>query len=303
MKTQGNILLTHDGLEITNIEAPRRDKAMLAFFRMKDIAEREGDIFHILKETISQKFSYGAFYPGPESMGWDEFHGIFQEIRFNTYQYLTSFPQNTKPKTIGNLQEFQEKKHRTFGGFDIINKPGEDYIYDTASRDLWHEQWYAAHPQEIIWTKENDWLPRQDKAIAILKRELRKHDIGIPSKEEEVAVVFHDKVMRHKGTEIKAYAELIGTEICLSNYYKEEKELSDMENKAAGSPRKIFCIVNHEGKTQFISIDFAHGMFEFCDATGFHKGEYKFDGTYNADPEPKTHSLRCLGQWRQSPHH
>lgn len=43
----GNILIIKDGLETSSIPETRRDKALLDFFHMKNMAEMRGHIFHL----------------------------------------------------------------------------------------------------------------------------------------------------------------------------------------------------------------------------------------------------------------
>jgi len=309
MKTSGHILLTHDGLEIANIDTSKRDKVMDEFYRMETEASRDGDAFYILRDTITQPFSYGSFYPGPSTMAWAEFHKKFQDISLNTFRLLIAPKKDRKPQTIDTLQEFEAKDHRTLGGFDIQNKP-EGYIYDKSTRNQWHVAWFSQHQDKIPWIAGNSLFPQPNMITDILERELNRHKdeletrrIPLPEKAKDIVSVFHKEVMGHKGLQKKAYATEIGTEICLSNYYTEEKELSRMESNAAGTDRIIFRMVLPNGKDQFLSIDFAHGMFELMDWTGYHKGEYRFDGSLNADAEPEDHSLKCLQQWRKNMQH
>ena len=72
-------------------------------------------------------------------------------------------------------------------------------------------------------------MPRPDRIILILREELKRN---LDSKtvnsiaDADVPLAFHDKVMRKQGDRIHAYANSVGTAICLANYYKEEPELS-----------------------------------------------------------------------------
>jgi len=75
-------------------------------------------------------------------------------------------------------------------------------------------------------------------------------------------------------------------------------ELSNLERQYAKSLREIYSIMNKDSKLQFISIDFAHGMFEFHDENGEHQGEYRFDGSYNSPKQPD-HSFKCMKQWHK----
>ena len=300
--TDGHILIITEGLETADIPQNARNKAVVDFFDMKTIAEREGDTIYGEQGIFTNIFSYGQFYPGFVNMTWKEFNtkDSLKGIDEKTYELLQTFSQYPRVKICNDRGLFATTYlHPTHAGYRLpICLP--NYIYNPNSRNQWHEQWYAEHQQNIIWPNDNNWLPRRDKAISILKRELSLHGKDIPLSEKDIATAFHDKVMRHKGPEIKAYADAIGTEICQSNYYYKENDLSKMESYAHNSPRKIFSIINQNGNYQFISIDFAHGMFEFCNSTGSHQGEYRFDGTPNSTAEPENHSLTCLDTWYHS---
>jgi hypothetical protein len=102
---------------------------------------------------------------------------------------------------------------------------------------------------------------------------------------KELAIFFHDEVLRKKGPETGAYSLTLGNEILESNGYRFEAELSSrVKEDASGSKRKIYSILKN-GENQFVSIDFKHGMFELHNSKGEHLGESKFDGSYNSGPE------------------
>ena len=143
----------------------------------------------------------------------------------------------------------------------------------------------------------------------ILKRELlaKFKETKTPEESQEllekitdnnVVHEFHRLVMGRQGDAIGGNASSIGGEICRCNYYTYEAELSDFERQYAKNPIEIYSIINRNGKRQFISIDFHHGMFEFHDETGAHLGEYRFDGSFNSNAEAD-HSLKCMEQWHR----
>lgn len=150
----------------------------------------------------------------------------------------------------------------------IIDKFVTDSIDEEARRNEWTEEEY----------KNN--FPRRYKEI---KEKL----------DENVGVTFHDKIMNDRDGSRMALAEKVGTEICETNFYVYEDKLTKDERKASGSHRKIFGIINKTGEKQYISIDFAHGMFEFHNHKGDHLGEFRFNGLPNSSADP-THSLRTL---------
>ena len=59
------------------------------------------------------------------------------------------------------------------------------------------------------------------------------------------------------------------------------------------SLRKIYSILNRNGKKQYISLDLRHGMMEFHDEKGTHLGEFRFTGVKNAEAE-SSHDLQAL---------
>lgn len=299
---KGHLLVTEASLETISIDKAERDRCVLDFFYMKERAEREHDRFYALESLYTHNFSYGLFYPNFANLTWEDFHNCrsFEGISQTTHQLLTGFCQNLGFKSIGSRADFNRlNEPRTESGFR--NNTQIDLVHDIASWENWHNEWYRGHQDRIDWSlANNDWMPRPDRIIKILREELYSNlDVKIVDSitDVDVPLAFHDKVVRTQGDRIHAYANSIGTAICSANYYKEEPELSSMEQRACESFRKIFSIINQYGKQQFISIDFAHGMFEFLDENGTHQGEYHFDGTFNS-PADSSHSLRCISQWR-----
>ena len=276
-------------------------------------AERQHDRFYALSELFCHQFSYGDFYSGLLYRAWPDFHAdkVLASISQKTHQLIQSFSQSIMLTPLASDADFlQEKEPRAHTGYCNPQNYG-DFVGCLTAWEEWHRQWYTSHPQEIDWSAAtNDWLPRQDLILEILKRELHAKFVeeGLRPEEAKQKVnaiadgniihEFHDKVMGHKGDALEGYASQIGGEICRCNYYTFEKELSSMEHQNAGSLREIYSIVNKDGKEQFISIDFGHGMFEFHDENGDHKGEHRFDGSPNSGIEAD-HGLKCIEQWRK----
>lgn len=309
---KGSLLVTVDGMEVANIEESQRDKAIRDFYEMKFHAERCHDCFYALSDLFSHTFSFGNFYTGFLFKSWPAFHAdrTLSCISQNTYQLILSFSQCLKLPSLESEEAFQEKeKPLAHSGY---SNPQNYHDFVSCKKDWeeWHKRWYTAHPQDIDWSSaSNSLFPRQDLIRDILRREillkfcescsrdealLKLNEI----KDDEVANVFHEQVMKHQGDRIEGYAFGIGEEICLSNYYSYEPELSDMERQFAKSMRAVYSLINKNGVIQFVSIDFKHGMFEFHDENGTHIGEFRFDGTYNSTPE-KDHSLKCIDEWRR----
>lgn len=310
---KGSLLVTTEGMEIVGIPADSRDQAIGDFHRMKVEAERQHDCFYALPELYIHNFSYGDLYTGLLYRAWSDFHAdpVLKCISQNTYQLIQSFSQCIKLSSIDSEEDFRQKEFPQ-ANTGYCNPKGYDgFVKNISDWETWHQVWYIAHPQEIDWSgAQNDWLPRQDLILNILRREMREKLVEDGSKPEDAKQVvnaiadanvvheFHDKVMKHKGGNLEGYASKIGGEICRSNYYRFEQELSNMEQQNAGSLRQIYSIVNKNGRNQFISIDFGHGMFEFHNEKGEHLGEYRFDGSLNSCAEVN-HGLMCLVQWRK----
>lgn len=310
---KGSLLVTAEGMDLTKVADGSRDQAVGDFHRMKTEAERRHDKFYALPELFAHQFSYGDFYAGFLYRSWPEFHAdkVLASISQNTHQLIQAFSQYVGLYAVASEADFMhEQEPRAHSGY--CNPQGyADYVGCMSAWEEWHREWYAAHPQVIDWSvATNDWLPRQDLIMAILKRELRvkfeedgleperaKQEVDAIA-ESQVVNDFHEQVMRHKGDALEAYASRIGGEICCCNYYTFEKELSSMEHQNADSLREIYSIINRQGRIQFISIDFKHGMFEFHNEHGDHLGEYRFDGSSNSGAEAD-HGLMCLEQWRK----
>lgn len=310
---KGSLLVKVENMELSNIPADSRDQAVCDFHRMKTDAERKHDCFYALSELFSHQFSYGDFYKGLLYRSWPEFHAnqILGSISQKTYQLIQSFSQCIQLLTLDSENDFKQKEFpQAYTGY-CNPKEYVEFVGNMPTWEEWHRKWYTTHPQEIDWKgMANDWLPRLDLILDILKRELQTMFVekGFTHKEakqkvnaiadDNIVHEFHDQVMKHKGDTLEGYASQIGGEICRSNYYTFEKELSSLEQQKAGSLREIYSIVNKNGQEQFISIDFAHGMFEFLDVNGHHVGEFRFDGSLNS-PAEVDHGLKCLEHWRK----
>lgn len=308
-KANGYLLLTAENLETNLIPENERDKAVFDFYVMKSEAEQSNDKFYVLQSLYSHRFSYGVFYPDFMNMSWQDFRDCksLKGVSQSTFELMQSFCKCPVVQCLSEETDFcLLDEPRTFSGYHNAQQR-TDFVCDICSWEDWHRKWYVIHPEQIDWTMAvYDWFPRPDLIVGILRRELT---INLGEQETDiiplnrVVTEFHDKIMRHKGSEIEAYAGRIGEEICLCNYYVFESELSALEQQVAdGSFRKVFSIINRYGKRQFISIDFRHGMFEFHDEHGTHLGEFRFDGSPNTDAD-ESHSLRCVQQWLRQIRH
>lgn len=310
---KGSLLVTAEEMELAYVAVAGRDQAVGDFHRMKTEAERQHDRFYALIDLYSHQFSYGDFYTGLLFRPWPDFHTdhILSSISQKTYQLLQSFSQCIMLPSIDNEADFMQKEEPHAHTGYCNPKNYKDFVNCVSAWEVWHREWYATHPQDIDWSNAtNDWLPRQDLILKILKRELHakfvEDGLTPETAKQKVAAItdkkivheFHDKVMGHKGDDLEGYASQIGGEICRCNYYTFEARLSGFEQQYAKSLREIYSIVNKDGKIQFISIDFSHGMFEFHDENGKHQGEFRFDGSPNYGIETD-HGLKCIELWHK----
>lgn len=303
-KGSGSLLVTVDGLETSHIPEEERDGAIIGFYEMKSEAERHDDRFYALTSIYRHAFSYGDFYPGFVNMSWSDFKAVktLKGISQAAFEMMQGFCQIPDVKTLSDEVEFQKTKepHAHTGYSNPQNIP--DFVGNLTDWAVWHKNWIGQHPDDIDWSvASNALFPRPDEIIRILRREVileLGEEVSNRIKDSNLANVFHEEIMKHKGAEIHAYANKIGGEICSCNYYTYEAELSDMERQYAKSIRAVYSIVKENGSQQFISIDFGHGMFEFHNENGDHLGEFRFDGSLNSGIE-ENHALKCLEQWRR----
>lgn len=318
----GSLLIKAEGLETAHIQVKDRDSAVLGFYRMRGVAERHADIFYALQEVYETSYSYGDFYPGFLNMPWEVFsqQESLKGICETTYELMVSFSQCPGMETLQTETDFHSKAEpRACSGYSHPHNR-VNYVSNIQDWEEWRRQWFLLHPENIDWSKtDNAWISCPGKVRAIARRELflkKVEDFKNGGDDENTAyckarsivdkipdttivVEFHSQVMRQKGPEMPAYAERIGTEVCEANYYRFESELTDLERRRAGnSLRKIFSIQNGLGNLQFLSIDFAHGMFEGLDEHGDHHGEFHFDGSFNSVAE-EDHSFKCMDEWHR----
>ena len=174
---KGHLLVTEAGLETVSIDKAERNKCVLDFFSMKEHAEREHDRFYALESLYSHNFSYGLFYQNFANLSWEDFHNCksFEGISQATHQLLTGFCQNLRFKSIGSRVDFESlSEPRTESGFKNNNQI--NFVYDIASWEDWHNEWYRSNQDKIDWSlANNDWMPRPDRIITILREELYRN--------------------------------------------------------------------------------------------------------------------------------
>lgn len=297
----GNILITKEGAEVSQISSSCLDSCVRAFYEMYYKAMESGDRFYVLEAMMAEQYSYGEYYPAFLHLDWESFHNIpsLSAISFSTYYFIMNALTNLPRKIDGEISFSHLEEPRGKGGFQY---PGckVDFIYDIPKWNSWHHNFLLSHPQVIEWTMHS-FLPNISKTLEIIEEELVLHlgeeeidkrlknkDFHIeekfdkPLKGNAKTLLFHRDVMSiyPAGGGRQGYCMKIGKAICECNYYQYEAELSSKEQQLCGSQRSIFSVLK-EGHKQYISIDFEKGMFEFHNERGEHLGEFHYDGTQN----------------------
>lgn len=248
------------------------------------------------------------------------------------------FAQNPNLTTVPSIEDFFRKEEPLAKGGFRYPTGEDNLLVDVPTWRKWKESWFCANQELIDWTgKENCFFLNRDVITEILWSENRCYIVGqlkesgVNDITEEiiedffcakdachvdenlskelkgnaVSVFFHSFVMSShaRGGDRQGYASVIGSSVCKSNYYIELPDLSAKEKEAAPEgrnnvQRKIFGIKTKESQWKFVSIDFEKGMFEFYNDNGEHLGEYRFDGSKNADAQTD-HNLRCVDAWKK----
>lgn len=317
-----NARLTGDGMDLAKVTPTARDAEMKKLLDLLDEFYQHGVEPKCEEGMISREYALGD---------WQTFiFSPFEDVRKWNISSQTFARMSTslmaKPGVFRDINNEEWKKSKGFRsdcGFSTIDT-GLNYSGDV---DTWHknrEKYFRANQKDIDWKGRDDFdlsfLPNRHRSDLSLQREIYKFVKEIFKKEaiknnwtedeykqnfsrrckeiaeqldKNVGVTFHAKVMSDKYGSREALAESIGTEICEMNFYVFEKTLTKNERKTSKSHRKIFSIINKNGVKQYISIDFAHGMFEFHNHKGEHLGEFRFNGMLNSPSDP-THNLRTL---------
>ena len=288
--TEGLLRFFKRSLDIGLVDVHNRDRELSCLVDIIQRASEENKI--VLGDGMTGcQYSFGPL----ESLlysEWDDFvkNPALMGIGFNTYLRLVDcFTVNPCPIEINNQTYKAYLKRKGYIGLAKFGIPAIllPYTYDYQSYNNWQSDWYRMNPSEITWSADSPFLPNMEYVEKVLEDELvkagiYKYTVGDAqnSRVHKLAIFFHDKVMRTKGPQMKSYTQEIGSKICLGNAYTHEKQLSERESKAWGKDRSIYSIEKN-GVKQYISLDFAHGMFEFHDHKGKHQGEFHFDGSPN----------------------
>lgn len=286
-------------MELGKVEQKKRDSLLKEFCELYTFlnqrigASKRADICR-QPNFLEQTYSFGSIpellthnygevtkiesMKGVSQIVWQLFTGI--GMQYPTFGYQISnedWSACDRFKTDGGLQNTDESPK-------VV-----------ASKNQWHEnrcEFYRNNQDKIDWSEcEDEWLPNMEFSNELLQAEVEK----LPTAERDgksLTEAFHKGVMGRNGN-IRADAVSYGSKICEANFYKPEPELSKKEKKSAGALRVIFSIVNSVGKKQYISLDMAHGMFEFHDEKGVHQGEFRYTGERTSVAET-SHNLKSI---------
>ena len=289
--TEGLLRFFKRSLDVGLVDAQYRDRQLSGLVDIMLRASEENQV--VLGDGMAScQYSFGALEKLLYS-DWNDFENnpALKGIGFNTYlRLIDCFTINPCPNEINNQAYKAYLNRKGYIGLAKFGIPAIllPYTYDYQSYNNWQADWYRMNPSEIIWSADSPFLPNLEYVETVLEEELvsaGKYEYTVgdaqDSRVHKLAIAFHDKVMRMKGGQINPYTLEIGGKICLGNAYTFEKQLSKNESKACGGdPRSIYSI-EKEGVKQYISLDFAHGMFEFHNVKGTHLGEFHFDGSPN----------------------
>ncbi len=307
----GHLFLVNDSFELHDTPENKRDKLLINFCKALNLAKVNKDSFWGTEDIYSRNFSYGSFFYGfllrsiSEINEVESLRGI-SEVALSLFQSLAYAVPGLVNLTESQQQFAQDSQvlHYGYCGFDFNQKP-LPYVGCDKCWHLWQIAWYSLHQNEIIWPEHidvNSFLPNKAFSDNILLREviIKEKEIEEQTGKKKmfdrsnIALTFHEEVMRPQGHNLAAYTINIGGEIARSNYYEYDAQLSANETRAAGnSHRTIYKIIGNGGQLKYISLDHLHGMFEFHNHKGEHLGEFKFDGSYNSKAEAD-HNFRTL---------
>lgn len=309
----GNIFIDKEGTDISKIEVKKRNQVLHDYYVMREEAEENNDKFFFVNAQEWEDFFCNIW--SSDNPYWE---GV--DMTYITSLQVGAYPQ----KLIDDISVFESMlEPKSHGGYGYKGHPLTGYVHNRETWKKWHCAFYYEHPEEIDWNESNGVMPCRNEVIEILRQELRhlqacldpngSNNLSLPHSkfqklkstnwekvdDETIVSEHNDIVIKHKGENLKAYSECIGTLICSVNYYHREIELEVLEKNHGNTKVSRIFSIKKNNKYQFISIDTAHGKFELCDDSGAHKGEIRFDGSSNgAATIEDSHRLRCVTEWK-----
>lgn len=286
----GNIFIDKEGTDIGKIDINNRNQVLRNYIDMRDRAFNNRDKLFFVNGKEWEDF-YANIW-SPNNQYWK-----------NVDMTIITYFQNEfcHPKMINNITEFDLLQGpKTHGGFEYMGHPLVDYVHNIVTWEDWHYKWNLEHPDEPDSEAlyKGIWLCF-DRLLAILRSELKKANIVVPLKPEEIVNAFHEQKMKHLDERERiSEAKRIGAEICEANLYQREEELEKLEATYGNNHAERIYSLKIGNQYQFLSIDKQHGMLEWCDDKGDHIMEIRFDGIKNKDGDA-SHSLQCVEQWKR----
>lgn len=312
----GNIFIDKEGTDIGKIVVEKRNQVLHDYYIMRANAKENEDKFFYINSQEWEDFLSNIW--SPDNKYWE---GV--DMNYITALQVDAFPQ----RLIDDISMFNAlSAPKCHGGYGYDGHPTTDYVHNSKTWENWHNKFYYEHPEEINWAETNGIMPCHEKIIDILRKELLDLQSTLNSKgnnnlcnlskeqilnikatkweevsSEKIVSDHNDIIIRHKGNQIKAYSESIGSRICLANYYHNEVELEKLEKNHGNKKVSKIYSIKKDNKYQFISIDTAHGKFELCDDSGSHLREIRFDGSPNGTATTQSdHSLHCIAEWKKT---
>lgn len=291
-----NSRILKGSLDIGLLAPADKDSGIRDFLDLIDCFR--GNSVSVYKEEgfDSHQYPYGPpevlFYLSwKDALASMEFDGISQSVFEMIAPSLMQYP--GIGREITNQAWETTAEYKSDFGLDIFRPVPKRYA---SRRNDWHKNraaYYMTEQPEFKWPGNADsYLPNKPYSDSILETEVERHKKIESYKEhltkldkEPLFVQFHQGVMAHKGVGLPAYIDEVGSKICEANFYRLEVELSKEERRLSHAPRKIYSMLNRDGKRQYISLDFAHGMFEYIDSHGNHVGEYRLTGDFNSSAQ------------------
>lgn len=232
-----------------------------------------------------QQYSYGSF----TNLFTDKFNqGAFVGVSQNTHQLFISLIMES-PK-LGKEIKTNEWERLEGCKIDYGMLP-EDSDRWVTTEEKWQEKridFYHCNPN-LIYQEHHQFLHNKEWSDQILRLICYEHKLVVKCSEE---FAFHDEFLKNLHcNEREAKISEFGDKICKANFFVEDRKLSQSEAKQTGSRRRVYKSCYNP--TQYLSLDFAHGMLELHDQHGRHLGEYRFGGTPNKPADP-SHNLKTL---------
>lgn len=247
----GNLLLINESFELADCKETERDAKVRNFCDMTQKCKNDHDIFYALTSLVTHEYSYGNFYNDFIYKEWEEIikepnlKGI-SSTSHNLFFHLC-FEYPSFAKLIENRDMFDKMPHhKGYSGLEYQNSE-EPFVKCISSWYIWKISWLSKNQKEIFWKNKDSFLPNKEYSNTILLNEIKKYnkEDKLEKHKKDVAITFHEEVMKYKGRDLIAYTMKIGKMICEANYYIYEGELSKREQALSKSLRHIYSVIGN----------------------------------------------------------